>query len=345
LPNKSLIMTANDLAIIIVTFNSQKHIARCLDALRAQTRQGFSVTVIDNASSDASASIAQSYGVRVVTNAANTGFAAANNQGVNQTDAEWVFFLNPDAFAENDCIERLIDAVIRDPGIDAFGCTQVMDADPTRLDGMGDAMHAYGIPFRDGFGALRPDPVPGGEVFGPCGAASLWRRLRFHELGGFDESFFAYVEDVDLAFRHRLKGGRAFQVAEAVVRHVGGSTVGRKGALAVQLGWRNRWRSHVMNMPDLLFWPFLPFHGLVLAASLLTGIRGGWAVHALRGFGRGLLETPRLVRRRYTRQRQRTASTIDIARILTWSPTALLSRKTKVIPLRAAGTAPPGSST
>jgi len=318
-------------AVIVVTWNSAAHIGLCLEALAAQTRTGFDVLVVDNASTDDSAAIALSHGAHVIRMAANTGFAAACNAGVTAAaDAHWIVLLNPDAFAAPDWFDRLCAGVARWPVVEAFGCTQLMAADPSRLDGMGDSMHWTGIPFRGGFG--RADAPVEGTAFAPCGAMSVWSRQRYVSLGGLDEGFFAYCEDIDLGFRHRLRGGEAVQIADAVVHHVGGSTSGRKSAVAVRLGWRNRWRTWLLNMPLALLVMGAPFHLCILGVSLMVGMVRGWGGPALAGLAEGVAETPRLLARRQARQRGRTASLATIAAVLEWGWSPLLTRRAKVIP-------------
>src|SRR5262249_46734885 len=99
-----------------------------------------------------------------------------------------------------------------------------------------------------------------GEVFGPCGAAYMLRRDIYEALGGFDEDFFCYCEDVDLNFRVRLAGHKAIQVVEAMVRHEGSALTGKRSPFQMYHGTRNRLWTFIKNMPDVVFWPLLPFH-------------------------------------------------------------------------------------
>ncbi|MFN3398776.1 MAG: glycosyltransferase family 2 protein [Ferrovibrio sp.] len=95
---------------------------------------------------------------------------------------------------------------------------------------------------------------PEGEAFGPCAAAALFRADAFRAAGGFDESLFCYMEDVDLAFRLRFAGERAMQIPAARVRHVGGGSVGGS-EFAVYHGARNSVWCFVKNIPAALLWP------------------------------------------------------------------------------------------
>jgi GT2 family glycosyltransferase len=126
-------------------------------------------------------------------------------------------------------------------GLRRIGSKLVKAADLAVLDGVGDAYHISGLVWRMGHG----EPVASfseqvREVFSPCAAAALYRRSVLLEVGGFDEDFFCYVEDVDLGFRLRLAGHKALSVPDAVVYHVGSATTGGQHSdFAVYHGHRN----------------------------------------------------------------------------------------------------------
>ena len=106
------------------------------------------------------------------------------------------------------------------------------------------------------------------EVFAPCAAAALYRRAAFEEIGGFDERFFCYFEDVDLGFRLRLRGYRCLYVPDAIVRHVSSALSGYRSDFAVYHGERNAVWTFVKNMPGPLFWLYLPQHLALNVAAL-----------------------------------------------------------------------------
>ena len=311
--------------ILIVSYQSQQHLPRVWAALERQTYRDVEIILIDNASDEPPA---PPPGVRLIANSANVGFAAANNQGAALTQAEYLVLLNPDAFPEPGWLAALVEAADRWPEAAAFGSTQLMDDDPSRLDGAGDVYHASGIPYRGGYGQKRPARLAEGECFAPCAAAALYRRAAFLEVGGFPAHFFAYGEDVDLGFRLRLAGWTCRQVPEAVVRHVGSASSGRKSAFAMRHGVRNRMWVFARCMPGLWLWLWLlaPAH---LAASLVLWLKA-WADGAGPAYGRGLWEglcgLPAALRQRADIQRARTAPTSAILRAMSWSPLALARR-------------------
>jgi GT2 family glycosyltransferase len=217
-------------------------------------------------------------------------------------------------------------ATKRYPDVTVFGSTQILDEDPRQLDGAGDVYHAFGIPFRGGYRKPWPSDLADGQTFSPCAAASMWRADQFAQLGGYEESYFCYCEDVDLGFRHRLAGGQVIQLADAQVRHLGSASSGRLAEFAVYHGTRNRLWTFVRNMPGPLFWLLLLPH---LGATLLL-----WAHTAWRGaggaYGRGLADglkgwgTAWQARRAI--QASRRVSLRGLARQFAWSPFALLKR-------------------
>ena len=122
---------------------------------------------------------------------------------------------------------------------------------------------------RAAWGATTGGGLVSREIFSPC-AAAMYRRSVLLEVGGFDEDFFCYVEDVDLGFRLRLAGHKAMHVPDAVVHHVGSATTGGKHSdFSVYHGHRNVAWTFVKDMPGILFWLLLPLHILMNLASIL----------------------------------------------------------------------------
>ena len=112
-------------------------------------------------------------------------------------------------------------------------------------------------------------------MFGPSGAAALYRRDWLVRVGGFDERYFCYFEDVDLNLRLQVAGGRCLYVPEARVRHVGGASSGGLSPFTIYHSQRNLVWTYVKSMPPHLFWRYLPMHVLLNLGSIVTyGVRG-----------------------------------------------------------------------
>jgi len=322
--------TAPTVQVIVVAYNSAAHLQRCIDALEAQSFTDFEAVVWDNGSADGAVErLCIGPRLRTVLQAENLGFAAANNRAAALSRSRYIALLNPDAFAEPDWLARLV-AAAETFGAEAVASLQLDDADPGLLDGAGDCMSIAGIPWRGGYGQPRSTaPTAPCEVFSACGAAALYRRDAFEALGGFEERFFCYCEDVDLGFRLRLAGGRCLLEPRAVVRHVGGASSGGEGSAFAEFhGARNRLWTFLRNMPPWLMPIALPTHiltvGYVLARSPhLLRIRLKALGEAL---GRpDLFRAPPLPKR---------GSTMAVARSLSWSPLALSRRAVVTRPWR-----------
>src|SRR5450756_1056210 len=230
-------------SLIIVNWNSWDILSRCLKRLQSQTFKDFNVLVIDNASDSLPIGFCSRHSnVTLVQNPSNIGFAAANNQAMLLLeDTTWLLLLNPDAFPEPEWLERLIDASKKNQDYSFFASRQLMDGDCNLLDGDGDAYHISGLVWREGHGEPQEEAMnEAREIFSPCAAATLYRLDALKSVGGFDEDFFCYVEDVDLGFRLRLMGHRCLLVPDAVVHHIGSATTGgQQSDFSVYYGHRN----------------------------------------------------------------------------------------------------------
>ena len=306
---------AGSVAVIIVNWNGGALLAQCLSHLQAQTRPPDQVLLVDNASTDDSlAQLPHWDRLTVLRMGSNLGFAAGNNHALAQCTTEYVALLNPDAFAAPEWLENLLQAAQAHSTAAAFGSRQLCHENPNRLDGIGDCYHASGMAWRQGHGQpQQARHLVAQEIFAPCAAAALYRRAAIMALDGFDESYFCYMEDVDLGFRLRLAGHSARYVPAAVVRHVGSATTGgQRSEFATYHGHRNMVWTFVKNMPSPLLWALLPLHmaanmagvaWLALRGQGRTALRAKW--HALRGLGAAL-------RQRQTIQTQRRASPLAI---------------------------------
>jgi GT2 family glycosyltransferase len=308
-------------SVVIVNWNGERFLDRCLSALLAQTVAPHEIILIDNASTDASLVIARRFpSVRVLVQNENLGFARGNNLAIAAVSAEsqWIVTLNPDAFAEPNYLEALLAAAGANLGFDFFASKLVNAADTTLLDGEGDAYHLSGRVWRIGHGVPAPSlSEPVREVFSPCAAAAMYRRSDLLELGGFDEDYFCYSEDVDLGFRLRLADYRCLYVPAAVAHHVGSGTTGSQHSdFAVYHGHRNLVWTFVKNMPGALFWLMLPLHVVLNLVSIIWFALRGQGAIIIRAKRDALSGVPRMWRKRKQIQKARVASIWGIWRVL-----------------------------
>lgn len=257
---------ARAVSIVLVTWNSGQYLHRCLEGIRQQTHRNVELIVVDNASSDESVEVA------TIRNHANRGFAAAVNQGIAAANGEFVQLVNPDCFLEPDYIERLL-PVFDDHSVGS-ATGKLLRADGNGVDSMGIRM------TRSGRHLDIDDPAAHGEVFGVSGAAGMYRMsfLRDCAVGGeiFDEDFFAYREDADLAWRGRLFGWKSICEPRAVAHHVRRVTPEVRSELPADINMhsvKNRFLLRLKNEGAYLALrnaPFELFRDLTVIVAALT---------------------------------------------------------------------------
>ena len=202
-----------------------------------------------------------------------------------------------------------------------FGSTQLAMDDPDIVDGFGDVLSAFGSAWRSGNGrSVRELPDSDCEVFSPCAAAALYATPSFEREGGFDESLFCYLEDVDLGFRLRLRGGRCVQVRRAEVLHAGSAISGHLSDFSVFHSYRNRIWLFAKITPWPLLPPILGMQSVAIALSLARPEARCYRHAALNGVWAALKGLPGALRSRTRVQRTRVTSTWQVARMMVWSP-------------------------
>jgi GT2 family glycosyltransferase len=292
-------------AVVIPTWNSATLLPALLDSLAASGEE-IELLVVDNGSRDGTVELLRERGVEHVALPTNVGFAAAMNRGVAATSAPFVFCLNADTVVMPGAVGTLASALAADPGLggaqprilqmDGDG---VGDPNAARLYSAGMALTADGRAFETGAGEPQSERwLRDREIFGVCGAACLLRRGLFTELGGYDESYVSFYEDVDLNVRAQIAGQRFAYVPEAVVWHAGKASwqVGfdRPGAENARLVARNRIATWAKFMPLAS----LPRILAVEAASLYRAARQGRLGATLHGKLEGLFRLPGSLRER-----------------------------------------------
>jgi GT2 family glycosyltransferase len=296
------------IAVVVVNWNGGELLRECLQALAVQERRPDRVLVVDNGSTDGSLerALPECPSAEAIRLGANVGFAAANNVALRVcADCDGVALLNPDARPAPSWLSRLAAAAEANPGCAAFASQLRSSRESGLLDGTGDVYHVSGLVWRAGHGVPVPAPEGPRDVFSACAAAALYRRDALLEVGGFDERYFCYLEDVDLGFRLRLRGHRCLYVPDAVARHVGSRTTGRGSDFSTYHGHRNLVWTFFKDMPAPLLALYLPQHVLLNVMSVLwfsargrpgVILRAKW--DALRGLAGVLAERRRVQRER-----------------------------------------------
>jgi hypothetical protein len=292
-------------SVIIVNWNGRHHLTRCLPSLQAQTYRDFEVVVVDNGSTDNSVTwLAQEHpDVRVLQNPRNLGFAAANNQAVRETESPYLVTLNNDTEATQEWLAELIVAVESDVTVGMVASQMLLAHRPDVIDSAGIEVDWTGTAWQ----RQRGEPMDEGgdleKVFGPCAGAALYRRTMLDEIELFDERFFAYYEDVDLAWRAQNAGWRCLYTPRARIYHVHSATGGQDPSRKRYLIGRNKTWTLIKNFPALrlaVTWPLILGFELaaVLYALLVERDAAPW-----RGRLAGWRDLPHVWRQRRATQR------------------------------------------
>jgi N-acetylglucosaminyl-diphospho-decaprenol L-rhamnosyltransferase len=219
---------AAEIEVLIPHFNRASSLGRTLDSLRGQTLPA-ATCVVDNGSTDGTGSmLAADYPeVRVVRLGRNLGFGAALNRGVGTSSARVVVFLNNDAVADPRFLERLAARQAETAAEMVAACLRAPDGSVESLGVEVDSwLNAYDARHGKPFEAALSEAAP----LGPTGGAGAYLREAFERVGGFDETLFAYLEDVDLAIRMRIAGLRCAVAADAFVWHRHSATLGARSS-------------------------------------------------------------------------------------------------------------------
>lgn len=277
--------------IVIPNYNGIEYLENCLLSILEDTADHPArILVIDNASSDGSAEIAEAMdGVEVIRMGENTGFCKAVNTGIEASDTPYVILLNNDLTVERGFVRAMEESLRSDAKAFSAGAQMRMMREPDKIDSAGDYYCALGWAYDYGKGRKASDRyLRPREIFAACGGAAIYRKSVFDEIGLFDERHFAYLEDVDIGYRARIYGYRNLYAPKAVVYHAGSGASGSKyNAFKVNLSSANNIYLIVKNMPPLQVLINLPFLVAGFVIKLFFFWRKGFGKIYLNGLMRG----------------------------------------------------------
>lgn len=307
-------------SVVVPTYNGLRHLPIVLDALGQQTFADSEVIVVDDASSDESAQlVAEHYpAVRLIVNRRNLGFAAACNTGAAAARGRYIVLLNNDTEPEAGWLAELAKAIAAHPQAAVVASKLLLYDRRDTLHTTGDLLGADGIPRNRGVWETDRGQYDGaGAIFSGCGGASAYRKDIWQALGGFDEEFWMYLEDVDLGFRARLLGCEVVFAPQARVYHrlsaSGGDT------LASYYVGRNTIWLIAKNMPRSLLLrhaPQIAASQARIALDALRNWRGEAAQARLRGQLAGLRGLRAQLAKRHLIQPRRQIDDVELEKLL-----------------------------
>jgi len=311
-------------SILILFWQSDQYLQRCLQSLETQTFQDFEVILLDNGASQPPDTVImagfQDLRITQLHSETNLGFAGGNNLAARSAVGEYLVLLNSDAFPEQDWLEVLHTQALLHPN--HFFASRLKMADqPGYLDGEWNEVHCSGLVLRRNYGQpLNKAYKTRRLVLSACAAACAYPKLAFDTVGGFDEDFFAYMEDIDLDFRIQLAGWRCLYLPNAVVHHVGSGSTKTQSGFGIYYGQRNLIWAFFKNMPGWLFWLLLPLHVTINLFYLLASVFMDEGNILRRAKKDAFKRLPVIWQKRKAIQSQRKASIWYIVRLLNWNP-------------------------
>ncbi len=273
--------------VVIPSWNGKDLLKPCLDSLYHQEFQDFVTIVVDNGSTDGTVPFVKEHfpQVRVISFENNAGFSAAVNAGITAAESPYIALLNNDTEVHPLWLKELVEALEADPKAGSAASKILFFSDPTSVNSAGDEFSFFGVAYqrrlRPGDYDLFNEPR---YVFSACGAAALYRKELFETIGLFDETFFAYHEDVDLGFRAQLADYRCLFAPEAIVYHKYHRTLSKGSSHWFYLRERNKYFVMIKNLPItilLICSPLIVAYEVICLAQAIWSRRFGAYFKAL----------------------------------------------------------------
>lgn len=241
-----------DVTIIIPNYNGKHFMKPCLDSLKNQTLPDFKILVVDNASTDDSLPYMKEHypDIEVISLNKNYGFSRAVNEGIRHSHTPYVILLNNDTTVDSHYVEEMLRAIRKSPLIFSVSSKMIQMYHPELIDSAGDLYTVIGWGICRGSGRPVTNYTEPSTIFTACAGAAIYRRSAFDKIGYFDESHFAYLEDIDVGYRAKIYGYQNIYCPTALVYHVGSGTSGSKyNTFKVKLSARNSVYLNYKNMP------------------------------------------------------------------------------------------------
>lgn len=266
--------------IVIPNYNGKHFMESCLESLKLQTNTDFKILVVDNASTDGSIEYMEEHhpDIDVIALDENYGFSKAVNVGIQHTTTPYVLLLNNDTTVDSHFVEEMVTAIQQSKRIFSVSSKMIQMHHPELIDSAGDIYTLVGWGVCRGIGRPVSNYTEDSDIFSACAGAAIYRTSAFKKIGYFDESHFAYLEDIDVGYRAKIFGYKNRYCSTALVYHVGSGTSGSKyNSFKVKLSARNSVYLNYKNMPLLqLILNFIPlFLGYIVKYAFFIKIGFG----------------------------------------------------------------------
>ena len=280
-------------SVVTPNYNGEKFLKAFFESLNEDSQLIGEVIIVDNGSTDSSKEFIRgnsfNFPVKLIENEENLGFSPAVNQGIRQSQYEYIFSLNNDTEIRKGSIKALADLMSSDDRIFSAQAKMLQYDNKELIDDVGDEYNLLAWTKKTGENHNSSEYTEVREIFSACAGAAMYRKSLLDEIGMFDDNFFAYMEDVDLAIRSRINGYRNMLCPDAVVYHIGSATSGsRYNEFKVRLAARNNVWVVYKNLPIPLKIVNFIFLFLGFLIKYLFFVKKGFGPIYLAGIREGL---------------------------------------------------------
>ena len=286
-------------SVVTPNFNGERFLKNFLESLDNDSEYIGEVIIIDNGSSDASLDYIKNntfnFPIVLIENKENLGFASAVNQGILKSRNELIFSINNDTEIKKGSIRALMNLITSANDIFSVQAKMLQYNNKELIDDVGDEYNLLAWTKKTGENHPSSEYEDVRDIFSSCAGAAMYKKSILDEIGLFDDNFFAYMEDVDLAIRSRINGYRNLLCPDAIVYHIGSATSGsRYNEFKVKLAARNNVWVVYKNIPiplKIVNFIFLFFGFLI---KYLFFVKKGFGSNYLAGIREGLSNRDRI---------------------------------------------------